>query len=104
MTDRRRVTVSTICLELPDPNENVPLFTKEENLATAEGLLKEAGGRGSDIVCLPEVFATKRTANQGQPEVIGQGPISEMLSEQASRWQMYVLGCLYEEVGESVYN
>jgi len=104
MVDRRRVTVSTICLELPDPNENVPLFTKEENLATAEGLLKEAGGRGSDIVCLPEVFATKRTPNQGEAEVIGQGPISRMLSEQASTWGMYVLGSLYEQVGESVYN
>jgi len=104
MADRRRVTVSTICLELPDPNENVPLFTKEENLATAEGFLKEAGRRGSDIVCLPELFATKRTAHQQEAETIGQGPISKMLSEQSSTWGMYVLGCLYEQVGERVYN
>jgi len=104
MTERQRVTVSTICLELPDPNENIPLFTKEENLATAALLLEEAGRRGSDIVCLPEVFATKRTPNQGEAEVIGQGPISRMLSEQASTWGMYVLGSLYEQVGESVYN
>ena len=104
MVDRQRVTVSTICLELPDPNEDVPLFTKEQNLATAKRFLEEAGRRGSDIVCAPEVFATKRTANQGEAETIGQGPISEMLSEQASTWGMYVLGCLYEEVGDTVYN
>ncbi len=104
MVDRQRVTVSTICLELPDPNEDIPLFTKEQNLATAKRFLEEAGRRGSDIVCLPEVFATKRTANQGEAETIGQGPISEMLSEQAARWGMYVVGSLYERVGGVTYN
>jgi len=104
MADRQRVTVSTICLELPDPNEDAPLFTREENLATGQRFLEEAGRRGSDIVCLPEVFATKRTANQGQAEVIGRGPISAMLSGQAARWGMYVVGSLYERVGEVTYN
>jgi len=104
VVDRTQVTVSTVCLELPDPNEKVPLFTKEENLVRAEAFLEEAGRRGSDIVCLPEVFATKRTAEQGEAEVVGRGPISGMLSEQALKWQMYVVGSLFERVGETTYN
>ena len=104
MADRTRVVVSSICLELPDPNENLPLFTKERNLSVAEGFLEEAGRRGSDIVCLPEAFATKRTANHGEPEVVGQGPISAMLARQAVKWHMYVVGPLFEQVGERVTN
>jgi len=104
MADPTRVVVSSICLELPDPNENAPLFTKERNLSVAAGFLEEAGRRGSDIVCLPEAFATKRTANHGEPEVVGQGPISALLAGEAAKWAMYVVGPLFEQVGDRVYN
>ncbi|MCD6405656.1 MAG: carbon-nitrogen hydrolase family protein [Planctomycetes bacterium] len=104
MVDRTSVTVSTITFGLPDPNEDVPRFTKAENLAKAKRLLDVAGQRGSDIVCLPELFSTKRTANQREAEEIPGGETSKMLSEAARKWKMYVMGCYYEKDGDKIYN
>ncbi len=102
--DRTHVTVSTITFGIPDPNENVPAFTKAHNLAKAKRLLDIAGQRGSDIVCLPELFNSKRTADQREAEPIPGGETSKMLSRAARKWKMYVLGCYYEKDGDKVYN
>lgn len=104
VTSRRVVTVSTITFGLPGPNEDVPRFTKRENLEKARALLETAGERGSDIVCLPELFNTKRTGDQQEAEEIPGGETSRMLSEAAGKWNMYVLGCFYEKAGDKVYN
>ncbi len=104
LVDRSRVTVSTITFGLPDPAEEVPPFTKTQNLQKARRLLEVAGERGSDIVCLPELFNTKRTANQRDAEEIPGGETSHLLSEAAKKWKMYVLGCYYEKEGNKVYN
>lgn len=104
MVDRTHVTISTITFGMPDPNEDVPAFTKAQNLAKAKRLLDVAGKRGSDIVCLPELFSTKRTANQREAEEIPGGETSKMLSETARKWKMYVMGCYYEKAGDKVYN
>jgi len=104
VADERIVKVSTITFELPDPNEDVPRYTKQQNLEKARALLETAGERGSDIVCLPELFNTKRTADQREAEEIPGGETSRMLSEAAAKWKMYVLGCFYEKAGDKVYN
>jgi len=106
MAAHRRVTISTTCFELPDPNEDHTAITKEGNLAKALGMLEEAGERGSDLVLLPEVFATKQTGIPGKEaaEPVPGGDISEMLSEAARKHAMYVAGSLYEQRPEGVYN
>jgi predicted amidohydrolase len=82
----------------------VPRFTKTQNLQKARRLLDVAGERGSDIVCLPELFNTKRTANQRDAEEIPCGETSALLSKTARKWKMYVLGCFYEKAGNKIYN
>jgi len=104
MGDRTHVTISTITFELPDPGEDVPRFTKAQNLEKARALLDVAGERSSDIVCLPELFNTKRTADQREAEEIPGGETSDLLSEMAAKWRMYVMGCYYEKAGDKVYN
>lgn len=101
---KRRITVSTITFGLPGPSEDVPRFKKEDRVELARRSLEVAGERGSDIACLPEVFATKRTENQGEAEAVPGGPVSAMMAEQARKWHMYVTGTLYEDDGGKVYN
>ena len=102
--DRTHVTISTITFGLPEPNENMPPFTKADNLAKARRLLDIAGRRGSDIVCLPELFNTKRTANLRAAEPIPSGITSRTLGASARKWKMYVVGCYYEKRGDKIYN
>ena len=102
--DRKRVCVSTITFELPDPDEDVPRSTKAQNLEKARRLLDVAGQRSSDIVCLPELFNTKRATNQLEAEVIPGGETSQLLSEAARKWKMYAVGCYYERQGDDIYN
>jgi predicted amidohydrolase len=104
MVDRKQITVSTITFALPDVNADVPRATKAENIEKARRLLDVAGERKSDVVCLPELFATKRSPNQAEAEPIPGGDISKMLSEEAKRWRMYVLGCLYEKRDGKTFN
>jgi len=106
MSTERKVTISTVCFELPDPAEEVPPATKQENLAKGLRFLEEAARRGSDLVVLPELFATKRTplepAEAAEP--VPEGEISVALAGAARKHEMYVAGCLYERKGERIYN
>jgi len=106
MSDGRHVTISTVCFELPDPDEEHPPITKAGNLEKARRMMAEAGRRHSDLVVFPEVFATKHTQLVGRAaaEPVPEGEICQVLAEGASEHRMYVAGCLYEVKADSVYN
>jgi len=102
----RRVTISTVCYELPDPGEEHAPITKAGNLEKARRMMAEAGRRHSDLVVFPEVFATKQTGLTGREaaEPVPEGEICRVLAEGASEHRMYVAGCLYELKADGVYN
>jgi predicted amidohydrolase len=106
MADRRKVTVSTGCFELPDPGADISHITKAGNLAKALGMIAEAAARHSDLMVLPEVFASKHTGLQpGQvAEPVPGGEISQALAQAARAHGLYVAGCLYERADDAVYN
>ena len=104
MAVRKHVTISTITFLLPNADSDAPRASKADNIEKARRLLDVAGERKSDIVCLPELFATKRSTNQGEAEPVPGGDISKMLSEEARKWRMYVVGCLYEKKNGKTYN
>jgi predicted amidohydrolase len=106
MSSGRQVTLSAVCFELPEPGEGPAGITKAGNLEKALGMLAEAGRRGSDLVVLPEVFATKHTGLSAAEaaEVVPEGEISRALAGAAREHGMYVAGSLYERKGDGVYN
>ncbi|MCD6405657.1 MAG: carbon-nitrogen hydrolase family protein [Planctomycetes bacterium] len=103
MVDRTNITVSTITIGLHDPTYEGPRTSKAERLEMVKGLLDIAGERGSDIVCLPEEFNAKHTTSQGSAEEIPAGETSQLLSQAAKKWKMYVVGCLREKKDGQYY-
>jgi omega-amidase len=106
MSDRRKVTISTACFALRDPGDSRPNNTKAQNLQKTRALAAEAAYRHSDLLVLPELFATKQTGMEARDmaEPVPDGEISQTLAELARQHQMYVAGCLYEQKPDGVYN
>jgi len=106
MADRRKVTISTACFGLPDPNSEGPWPTKASNLQKTVALAEEAASRHSDLLVLPELFATKQTGREPREmaEPVPGGEISQMLAGAARKHGMYVAGCLYEQKADGLYN
>jgi len=103
----RPVTISTACFALPDPEEDTSHITVAGNLRKALAMIEEATRRGSDLMVLPELFATKHTGRSAQEtaEVLPDGgEISRALSGAARTHKMYLAGCLHERVPEGIYN
>lgn len=63
----------------------------EENLNTAEKLIRDAKQQGSTLAVLPEMFAIfsekKKTG-----EIFGEGPIQNFLSDQAKKNKIWIVG------------
>jgi len=81
---------------------------REENLSKALGMIDEAASKGSQIVCLPELFATQyfpRTEKSKlQPEKIP-GPTSKFLSNAARKNHVILVGgSIFEIDGDKKYN
>ncbi len=77
---------------------------REENLSKALGMIDEAASKGSQVVCLPELFATRyfpQTEKSSlQPEKIP-GPTSEFLSNAARKNNIVLVGgSIYEIDGD----
>lgn len=104
MPDRKHIVVTAIPMALPNPDEDAPRPPRGDNIERARRLLDVAGERKSDVALLPEIFATKRTTNQGEAEVIPAGPASTMMAAAAKKYRMYVIGSIYEQDGGKVYN
>ena len=81
---------------------------REENYSKALAMIEEAASKGADIVCLPELFATRYfpqdKASAVDPEKIP-GPTSEFLSRAAKKNKITLVGgSLFENVQEKNYN
>ena len=81
---------------------------KEENFSKALGMIEEATSRGSQIVCLPELFATKyfpqtEKSNVGPEKIPGR--TSKFLSNAARKNHVVLVGgSIYEADGKNRYN
>jgi predicted amidohydrolase len=79
-----------------------------ENLSKALDMIEEAASKGSQIVCLPELFATRyfpqTEKSRLQPERIP-GPTSKFLSSAARKNRVILVGgSIYETDGMKQYN
>ena len=66
-----------------------------ENLASAEGLLREAKDAGAEIACLPENFSFIGVKDADKLQVAepdGDGPVQAFLSDTARKLKMWILG------------
>jgi predicted amidohydrolase len=81
---------------------------REENLSKALGMIEEAASKGSQIVCLPELFATQyfpqTERSKLEPEKIP-GPTSKFLSAAARKNHVVIVGgSIYETKGKKRFN
>ncbi len=106
MSSRQKVTISTACFGLRDPGDARPANTKAQNLRKTVALAAEAASRHSDLLVLPELFATKQTGMEPREmaESVPGGEISQTLAEAARKHGMYIAGCLYEQKADGMYN
>lgn len=66
-----------------------------DNLDQAEKLLAAAAQQGAELAVLPETFAVFAASQQqalGQEEAFGEAVISQFLSEQAKKHQLWIVG------------
>jgi predicted amidohydrolase len=66
-----------------------------ENLASAEGLLREAKDAGAEIACLPENFSFIGLKDADKLQVAepdGDGPVQAFLSDTARKLKLWILG------------
>jgi predicted amidohydrolase len=82
--------------------------SKQENLSKALGMIEKAASEGSQIICLPELFATQyfpqREKSNLQPEKIP-GPTSKYLSNAARKNNVVLVGgSIYETNNLKKYN
>ncbi|WP_432665456.1 carbon-nitrogen hydrolase family protein [Wukongibacter baidiensis] len=82
------------------------LESKEENLAKAEKMIKEASAKGCDLVVLPEMFNCPYN-NDFFPKYAEEFPgrTSRLLARLAESEKIYVVGgSIPEKDGEKIYN
>ncbi|MFW6324094.1 MAG: carbon-nitrogen hydrolase [Desulfovibrionales bacterium] len=86
-----------------------PGETKGKSLVKAAGLIKEAAGKGAQLVCLPELFATpyfcqsEDQENFDQAEPV-QGPTVQAMSEAAAKYGVTVAVSFFEKKAPGVYH
>jgi predicted amidohydrolase len=79
----------------------MPILTEtnmEENLATACDLLKRAGDRKPDLVCLPELFVGLKVISSIP------GKETEKVGEIARQYEMYIVAPLYIKRDKGIFN
>ena len=100
MTESRfRVGLVQMACSL-DPNEN---------LAKAEWKIREAAGRGAQIVCLPELFRSQYFCREENQEMFAlaepiPGPTTERLGALARELRIVVLASIFERRAPGVYH
>lgn len=81
---------------------------REQNMARAEQMIREAAGKQAQIVLLPEVFhelffitdLNTRYFDRAEPIP---GPITEVMQQLARELEVVIVAPIYERVGRSVY-
>jgi predicted amidohydrolase len=95
----RNVKVGTFYFRPPGP-------TVEKNISMMSNYLDQAGKAGCDIVCLPEGWPTCDT-DLGMTKVEANtldGSASQMMSQKAKEYKMYIVSGLYSWVGDTLRN
>jgi predicted amidohydrolase len=95
----RNVKVGTFHFRPPGP-------TVEKNISMMSEFLDKAGKAGCDIVCLPEGWPTCDTElgmTKVEANTIG-GSASQMMSQKAKQYKMYIVSGLYSWVGDTLKN
>lgn len=81
---------------------------EEENFSTALALIEDAASKGSQIVCLPELFATRyfpQTENSSVEAERIPGPTTKFLSNAARKNHVVLVGgSIFETTGDKKYN
>jgi deaminated glutathione amidase len=70
------------------------------------GLIDLAGSRGSELCVLPELWTGLGFSGPDIYREIAEpipGPVTELLSEKARKYGMYISGSMYEDAGDGVY-
>lgn len=70
------------------------------------GLIDLAGSRGSDLCVLPELWTGLGFSGPDIYREIAEpipGPVTDLLSEKARKYGMYISGSMYEDAGDGVY-
>ncbi len=95
MNDPRPVTVATASVSVPGrPND--PEAYREASF----DLIRQAGERGADVVCLPEFTCSRHMeGDRFEPEPVP-GAASTKLGELARAYHMWVIGCLLEKADD----
>jgi N-carbamoylputrescine amidase len=80
-----------------------------ENLAKAEWRIREAAGKGAQIVCLQELFRSQYFCRQEDPGFFDlaepvPGPTSESLAQLARELQVAIVGSVFERRAPGVYH
>jgi N-carbamoylputrescine amidase len=80
-----------------------------ENLATAERRIREAAGRGAQIVCLPELFRSQYFCREEDTRFFDlaepvPGPTVESLSRLARELAVVIIGSIFERRAAGVYH
>ncbi len=98
--ERRQIIVSAVQITAVDGEKD----------ATVEKMLKlidEAGRRGSNLCVLPELWTGLGFSNETVYREIAEsipGPVTELLSEKARRYGMYIAGSMYERASGDIYH
>jgi len=109
----RRVRVTTTSIAVSATLSRKHPVEKTRNLALAACYLQQAGEIRSDLVLLPEGFATKgvretftetRASYREICETIPGGEAAELAATFARRHRMYVLAPIFERDGPALYN
>ena len=84
----------------PDPNEN---------MAKAEWRIREAAGKGAQIVCLQELFRSQYFCREEDPAMFDlaepvPGPTTESLSRLARELAIVAIGSVFERRAAGVYH
>ena len=80
-----------------------------ENLANAERRIREAAGRGAQIVCLQELFRSQYFCREERTELFDlaepvPGPTTESLTRLAKELEVVVIGSVFERRAAGVYH
>ncbi len=82
---------------------------KRDNLASAEKLIREAAGKGAQIICLQELFATRYFCQQEVPEHFAlaetiPGPTTQKLCALAKELETVIVAPLFEKRAQGIYH
>jgi N-carbamoylputrescine amidase len=81
----------------------------EKNLEKAVARVKEAAGRGAQVICLPELFRSQYFCQKEDPELFNlaesvPGPTTEALAAVAQQYQVALVAPVFERRAPGIYH